>query len=70
MQVKHKKNCAVEKNALKSARALEKIPELTETDVKKIYNAALEESRRLEGLLRPEWFVKDIDKPIRKKGKK
>lgn len=70
MQYKHRKNCVIEKKALKAAKKLEKIPEPTEKDVQKIYKAALEESRQLERLLKPEWFVKDVDKPPKKQRKK
>jgi hypothetical protein len=70
MPYKHKKNCAIEKKALKAAKKLERIPEPTDKDIEKILRESMAEAQRLQKLLKPEWFVKDTDKPSKKKKKK
>ncbi len=65
MAYKHKKNC-VEKKALAAAKELEKIPEPSKEEITKIYKEGIKEVQRLQKLLKPEWFVKDIDKPAKK----
>ncbi len=70
MPSKHKKNCAIEKKALKAAKKLEKIPEPTNRDIEKILKESIAEARQLQKLLKPEWFVKDTDKPSKKQKKK
>ncbi len=61
MPYKHKKNC-IEKKALSRAKALEKIPEPSKEDIVRLYKEGLREAERLQKLLKPEWFVKDVDK--------
>ncbi|MEM4253795.1 MAG: hypothetical protein QXR48_00185 [Candidatus Woesearchaeota archaeon] len=70
MQKKHSKNCKIEKKALAAAKELEKIPEPSREEISKIYREGIEEARRLQKLLKPEWFVKDIDKPGKRLKKK
>ncbi|MEM4239622.1 MAG: hypothetical protein QXM31_00335 [Candidatus Woesearchaeota archaeon] len=65
MEYRHKKNC-IEKRALAAAKKLEKIPEPTKEEIAGIYKETVEEARRLNKILKPEWFVKDIDKPAKK----
>lgn len=60
----------ITKKALAGARELEKIPMPSKEDVVKVYKEALEEAKRLQKLLKPEWFVKDIDRKGRKLKKK
>ncbi len=67
MPYKHKKNC-IEKKALAAAKELEKIPEPSKEEITRIYREGLKEVGRLQKLLKPEWFVKDIDKPAKKSG--
>jgi hypothetical protein len=56
----------IAKKALKAAKELEQIPMPSREDVVKVYKEALEESKRLQKLLKAEWFVKDVDRPGRK----
>ena len=58
------------KRALKAAKELEKIPMPTRQEVSDIYKKALGESRDLQKLLKPEWFVKDVHGKPKKKAKK
>jgi len=69
MPYKHKKNC-VEKKALAAAKELEKIPEPSKEEITKIYKEGMEEVPRLQKLLKPEWFVEDVDKQGKKLKKK
>ncbi len=57
------------KKALAAAKEIEKLPEPTKKEIVAVYKDALEEARRLQKLLKPEWFVKDVDKPGKKKKK-
>jgi len=66
----NKKKDKLVKKALAAAKELEKIPEPTEKDIVKIYKAGLEEARKLQKLLKPEWFVEDTDKQGKKLKKK
>jgi hypothetical protein len=65
-----KKKDKLVKKALVAAKALEKIPEPTEKEIVKIYREGLEEARKLQKLLKPEWFVEDTDKQGKKLKKK
>lgn len=67
---KHVLEKNIAKKALAAAREIENLPEPTEKDIVAVYKDALEEARRLQKLLKPEWFVKDIDKPKTKRRKK
>ncbi len=69
MPYKHKKNC-IEKKALAAAKELEKIPEPSKEEIVEIYKEGIHGAERLQKLLKPEWFVKDIDKPGKKLKKK
>lgn len=74
VKIKKDHRHVIEKNLVKktlaAAKELEKIPEPTEKEIVSIYKDALEEARRLQKLLKPEWFVKDVDKPGKKLRKK
>ncbi len=59
----------IAKKALAAAKELEKIPAPSEKEIVAVYKKAFEEAKRLQKLLKPEWFVKDTDKPARKKKK-
>ncbi len=54
--------------AMAKAKELEKIPQPTKEEIVSIYKAGLEEAEKLRKLLRPEWFMHDID--VKKKRKK
>lgn len=51
----------IAKRALKAAKELEKLPEPSKKEIVALYKEAFEESRRLQKMLKPEWFVKDVD---------
>ena len=53
------------KKALKAAKELEQVPMPSKEDIVRIYKEGLEEAKRLQKLLKPEWFVEDKDKPSR-----
>ena len=55
------------KEAMKRAKELEKIPKPSDKDILKIYKDAKESVRRLNKMLKPEWFVEE---PPKKKPKK
>jgi hypothetical protein len=69
MPIKHKKN-RVEKKAIAAAKKLESIPEPSKEEIIRIYKEGMREAERLQRLLKPEWFVKDTDKPGKKLKKK
>lgn len=70
MQKDHRAKCKIEKKALLAAKELEKIPEPSKEEITRIYREGIEEAHRLQRLLKPEWFVKDIDKPGKRLKKK
>ncbi|MEM2916141.1 MAG: hypothetical protein QXT19_02180 [Candidatus Woesearchaeota archaeon] len=70
MHKKRNKKCKIGKKALVAAKELEKIPEPSREEIVKIYKEGMHEAERLQKLLKPEWFVKDIDKPGKKLRKK
>ncbi len=76
MAVKIKKNHrhtvekGIAKKALKAAKELEQLPTPTKQEIVKLYKEGLEEAKRLQKLLKPEWFVKDVDKPGKKTKKR
>lgn len=49
------------KDALKAAKELERLPLPTDKEIVKLYKEGLEEARKLQKLLTPEWFVEDTD---------
>jgi hypothetical protein len=53
----------IAKKALAGARKLEKIPFPSISELKKEHSKDLVEVKNLQKLLKPEWFVKDTDKP-------
>ncbi len=55
------------KQAMKAAKKLEKIPVPSDKELLKIYKDAKSSVQRLNKLLKPQWFVKDKDKPKKKK---
>lgn len=55
----------LQKQALKAAKELERLPMPSKEDIVRIYKEGLEEVKRLQKLLKPEWFVEDKDKPGR-----
>ena len=59
----------IAKQALKAAKELEKLPAPTKQEIVRLYKDGLEEAKRLQKLLKPEWFVKDVDKSAKRKKK-
>jgi hypothetical protein len=59
----------IAKKALKAAKELEKMPMPSREEIAAIYKDAMEEAKKLQKLLKPEWFVKDVDEPGKKKKK-
>ncbi len=68
MQYKRKKKY-IEKT-LAAAKELEKIPGPSKEEIVMIYKEGMREAERLQKLLKPEWFVKDIDRPGKRLRKK
>jgi len=65
-----KKSDKIVKDALKAAKALEKIPVPSDKDIAALNKAGLSHAQQLQQLLKPEWFVKDTDVSSKKKAKK
>jgi hypothetical protein len=65
-----KKSDALVKEALKAAKALEKIPLPSDKDIAALAKEGLSHAQQLHRLLKPEWFVKDTDVSSKKKAKK
>lgn len=55
------------KRALRAAKELEKLPEPGKKEIVALYKDAFEEARRLQKMLKPEWFVKDVDTRAKRK---
>ena len=53
------------KRALKAAKELERLPLPTDKEIVQLYKEGLEEARKLQKLLKPEWFVEDTDAAAR-----
>lgn len=65
-----KKDDKLVKKALAAAKELEKIPAPSDKEIVGLYKEGIEEARKLQKLLKPEWFVDDTDKQGRKLKKK
>jgi hypothetical protein len=46
------------------------MPVPSREEIARIYKDAMEEAKKLQKLLKPEWFVKDVDEPGKRKKKK
>lgn len=62
------KNKKLVKKALAAAKELEKIPFPTAEEIASVYKEGIEEAGRLQKLLKPSWFVRDVD--VKKKKRK
>lgn len=69
MALVHHNHKKLVKKALAEAKKLEKIPEPKSKEITKVYKQGLEHAHELQRLLKSEWFVKDVDKPNKKKKK-
>lgn len=57
------------REAMKKAKELERTPIPSREEIAAIYKEGLQEAEKLRKLLEPEWFVKDVHKPGKKKAK-
>jgi len=55
---------------MEKAKELERKPVPSMVEIVEIYKDGLKEAERLRKLLKPQWFVQDIDKHSKKKAKK
>ena len=58
------------REAMELAKQLEKTSVPTTEEIVAIYKDGMEEAEKLRKLLKPSWFVKDVDRHVRKKRKK
>ena len=59
------------RQAIVRAKQIEKIPLPTREEIVKTYKEGIEEAQKLRKLLKPQWFVADIDgKECKKKHRK
>lgn len=65
-----KKSDTLVKEALKAAKALEKIPLPSDKELLAMAKEGLAHAQQLQKMLKPEWFVKDVDASSKKKAKK
>jgi hypothetical protein len=57
----------IARKALAAAKKLEKIPLPSAGEIRKEHSKDSAEIRQLQRLLKPEWFVKDIDRPRKRR---